>query len=200
MDRPSSPDELSPGGERDSRSAPAGAPASAGRNEEFVRLFVRHEPRIYAYIRSLVVDPNDAEEVLQQTATVLWSKFHEFQPGTNFPGWAFKVAYWEARSLAKRKRRDTLVFSETFIDAVAREHEQRWRELDQVQQALAYCLERLRPRDRELYHLRYVMGQTLAQMATHAGRPLDTIHSALKRVRRLLNECVARRLAAEGRA
>lgn len=164
-----------------------------------MRLFVRHEPRIYAYIRSLVLDPHDAEEVLQQTATVLWSKFDEFEPGTNFAGWAFKVAYWESRTLAKRKRRDTLVFSEPFVDAIAREHEQRQGELDQVQQALSYCLGRLRPADRELYHLRYVVGHTLAEMAAQASRPLDTIHSALKRVRRLLNECVARRLAAEGR-
>jgi RNA polymerase sigma-70 factor (ECF subfamily) len=138
--------------------------------------------------------------VLQQTATVLWSKFDEFEAGTNFAGWALKVAYWESRTLAKRKRRDTLVFSETFIDAIAREHEQRAKELEQVQTALAYCLERLRPPDREMYHLRYVVGQTLAQMAVHAGRPLDTVHSALKRVRRLLNECVTRRLAAEARS
>ena len=51
---------------------------------DFGRLFVQYQPRIYGYIRSLVADRSDAEDMLQETASVLWQKFDEFTPGTNF--------------------------------------------------------------------------------------------------------------------
>ena len=39
---------------------------------EFVRLLLRHERRIYAFIRSLLPNRDDAEDVLQETSIVLW--------------------------------------------------------------------------------------------------------------------------------
>ena len=106
------------------------------RSAEFMRLFVKSEPRLYAYIRSLVVDQTDAEEVLQQTATVSWMKFDEFQPGTDFVRWAIRIAYWEVRSLVKRKRRDALVFSETFIEALAEDSVRAVNEFNATHEAL----------------------------------------------------------------
>lgn len=41
---------------------------------EFIQLLTTHQSRLYAYILTLVFDPNDADDVLQETNTVLWSK------------------------------------------------------------------------------------------------------------------------------
>ena len=35
-------------------------------NEDFGRLFVRYEPRIYGFIRSLVINPADSEDLLSR--------------------------------------------------------------------------------------------------------------------------------------
>jgi RNA polymerase sigma-70 factor (ECF subfamily) len=51
---------------------------------DFGRLFVRYQSRIYGFIRSLVVHRDDAEDLLQETASVLWRKFGEFRPGSDF--------------------------------------------------------------------------------------------------------------------
>lgn len=178
------------------QSANASASA-ASRNAEFMRLFVRSEPRIYAYIRSLAVDRTDAEEVLQETATVCWMKFDEFQPGTDFVRWATRVAYWEVRSLVKRKRRDALVFSEHFVEALAEDTASAGGDFSGVHDALAQCLQRLKERDRDLFHRRYVAGAQVKQIAEQLDRPLDTLHSAFRRIRRLLTECIQTRLGAE---
>lgn len=167
------------------------------RNAEFMRLFVRSEPRIYAYIRSLVIDRTDAEEVLQQTATVSWMKFGEFQPGTDFVRWATRIAYWEVRSLVKRKRRDALVFSETFVEALAEDTATAGREFNRAYEALAQCLEKLKLRDRDLFRRRYESGAKVKQIAEQVDRPLDTIHSAFRRIRRILTECIQTRLGTE---
>ena len=63
------------------------------RTEEFMRLFTHHQRHVYGYIRGLVPSLVEAEEVLQQTNLLLWEKFDQFQPGTNFRAWACKVAY-----------------------------------------------------------------------------------------------------------
>jgi RNA polymerase sigma-70 factor (ECF subfamily) len=44
---------------------------------------------------TLVFSHQDAEEVFQNTSVVLWNKFGEFQPGSNFFAWASQVAYYE---------------------------------------------------------------------------------------------------------
>ena len=167
------------------------------RNAEFMRLFIGSEPRIYAYIRSLVVNQSDAEEVLQQTATVSWMKFDQFEPGTDFVRWATRIAYWEVRSLVKRKRRDALVFSEAFVDALAHDSLQATQEWRGAHDALVLCLEKLKQPDRDLFRRRYESGFKVKQIAEQDDRPLDTLHSAFRRIRRVLTECIQLRLRAE---
>lgn len=160
------------------------------RSAMFMRLFIKDEPRIYAYIRSLVVNQADAEEVLQETATIAWAKFDEFEPGTDFVRWSTRIAYWEIRSLIKRKRRDSLVFSENFIEALAEDLSNQPQLSLAVHEALTSCLEKLKQRDRDLYRRRYQSGMRIKQIAEQLDRPLDTLHSAFKRIRRILTECI----------
>jgi len=42
---------------------------------EFIRLLMENERRIYAYIRTLIGNNADAEDVLQETSITLWDKF-----------------------------------------------------------------------------------------------------------------------------
>lgn len=85
---------------------------------DFGRLFVQHQSRIYGFIRSLVVHRADAEDLLQETASVLWRKFDEFRPGSNFLAWALQVARFQVMYFRQRQKRDVLQFSDKFVDAV----------------------------------------------------------------------------------
>src|SRR5258705_766934 len=87
-----------------------GEPSDVDR-EEFARLFSRNARRIYGFIMTLVFNHHDAEEVFQNTNVILWNKFADFQPGTNFFAWASRIAYYEVLSLMKQQRR-----SRTFSD------------------------------------------------------------------------------------
>lgn len=160
------------------------------RSAMFMRLFIKYEPRVYAYIRSLVVNQADAEEVLQETAAIAWAKFEEFEPGTDFVRWSTRIAYWEIRSLIKRKRRDAIVFSEPFIEAIAEDASSQPPINLAIHEALTSCLEKLKQRDRDLFHRRYQSGMRIKQIAEQLDRPLDTLHSAFKRIRRILTECI----------
>ena len=81
--------------------------------EEFARLFSRHARRIYAFIMTLVFSHHDAEEVFQNTSVVLWNKFGEFRPGSNFFAWASRIAYFEVLNLMKQQRRGPMLSDES---------------------------------------------------------------------------------------
>ena len=98
---------------------PADEPSELDR-EEFARLFSRNARRIYGFIMTLVFNHHDAEEVFQNTSVVLWNKFAEFQPGSNFFAWASRIAYYEVLSLMKQQRR-WRTFSDEALELLANE-------------------------------------------------------------------------------
>ncbi len=61
--------------------------------EEFVRLLMANERRLLAYILTLLPHVADAQDVLQETSIVLWRKFGEYRPGSDFTAWAYRVAH-----------------------------------------------------------------------------------------------------------
>ena len=54
------------------------------RNEVFVELLMLHQQRLYGFIYTLVPNPADAEDLLQQTSLVLWQKFRRVRSRQEF--------------------------------------------------------------------------------------------------------------------
>lgn len=159
---------------------------------DFGRLFARYQPRIYGFIRSLVVGRADAEDLLQETASVLWRRFDEFQPGSNFLAWALATARFQVMYFRQRQQRDVLRFSDKFLDAVGADTAQAVSQLGEMQELLERCMDKLPDADRELFDLRYRTDLTPKDLAAQLGRPQSTVYNAVNRIRRVLAECVRR--------
>jgi RNA polymerase sigma-70 factor (ECF subfamily) len=168
-------------------------------NREFVRLLVPAEPRIYAYIRAQIPHRPDAEDVFQETVSVLLSKFDQFRPGTNFLGWALQVAHFEIRQFYRHQAQERRLFSEAFLNLIAETTEAMSDELADLRESLAVCLEKLKEVDRDIVRRYFGTGATVQTVAADVGRPIDTIKSVLKRSRQSLYECIRRSLARENR-
>jgi RNA polymerase sigma-70 factor (ECF subfamily) len=164
-------------------------------DRDFGRLFVQSEPRIYGYICSVVANRTDADDVLQDTASVLWRKFDEYEQGTNFHAWAMKIARFQVLYYYQRQRRDVLRFSEAFVDAITEDTVAAAAGLADLRETLASCLDRLKPRDRELFRHRYEAGATPESVAEKLSRPVSTVYNALRRIRQALHRCVFQKLA-----
>lgn len=179
-------------------SSPDIQPVSAVPSEEFVQLFSRNQRRIYLHILGQVGNPNDAEEILQETNVVIWSKFDRFELGTNFIAWTFQIANFEVLKFRDRRRSNRLVFSEDVIEAIAEDSEESQDDLDLRRAALTECLGKLRPSDRELIQTRYAPGNKGKDVAEVLGRPSNSVYQSIGRIRKTLFECINRRLSAEG--
>jgi RNA polymerase sigma-70 factor (ECF subfamily) len=160
------------------------------RADEFARLFGRHARQIYAYILTLIPHWADAEDIFQETSSILWEKFSQYEPGTNFRAWACQVAYYRVIWFRQRQKKIAVPFSEEFFQLVAAETLSRQDSLEDRHAALAGCMERLPQRDRQLVELSYAPGATIKQAAEELGRSPDVAYKALKRIHRELFECV----------
>ena len=154
----------------------------------------RHQRQIFSYIYTLVPDRHDAEDLLQETSVVICDKFDEFSPGTDFVAWACQIAWWRIRYARQKFARSKVLFNEEVLAKVAHTALEVREELNERHEALAACLQKLAPRDRELVLTRYEPGCGVAEAAERSGRSMDAAYKALNRLRKLLHDCVTHSL------
>lgn len=170
------------------------------KTEEFIRLITLYQPRIYLFILSLIPHRADADEVMQETNLVLWERFGEFQPRSDFRAWAFQVAYYKSRQFLDRMQRSRLCFGEAFTAKLAEVAANQPDNYDARQEALARCLDKLSRKDRHLLDARYQPTATVASVAKQVGRSTEAVYKGLQRLRRVLHDCIERQLVGEERA
>jgi RNA polymerase sigma-70 factor, ECF subfamily len=163
--------------------------------ERFVRLLGQHQRRLFLYVLSLTANWSDAEDVIQETNLVLWREFDRFVPDTSFMTWACSIAYHQVLAWRKRKQRDRLVFSETFLEAISRELIDNAEELEERAIALSRCLNELPQPHRELIRMRYTEEGTVESIAQGLGRSMEAVYRMLSRIRQTLFDCVNRKMA-----
>jgi RNA polymerase sigma-70 factor, ECF subfamily len=172
--------------------------ASQDRVDEFIGLFTSTEPRLRAYVLTLVPRAVDADDIMQRSNMILWQKFDAFETGTNFFAWACSIARFEVKkSLAQlgREKATRVVFSDAFIDRIAGIAETMVDELPDRRNALQHCLEKLPAPQRKLVGLRYIEGNSIESIAATLNRSHEAMYKALSRIRHQLFDCVTRTLA-----
>ncbi len=160
-------------------------------HDTFVRLFSREARRVYAFVLTLVLNHDDADEVFQNTSVVLWNKFASYTSGTNFFSWACRVAYLEVLNY-RRSRRRLQGLSDEALEALAEEAQSLAEQHDVLSAALVECLEKLRPSDREMVDLRYYHRRTPKEIAQVHSRSVYSVYRSLSRIHNALHECIQR--------
>lgn len=166
--------------------------------EEFVRLLLAHERRIFAYILSLVPNRADADDLLQETSIVLWRKFGEYKSGSDFLAWALTVAFNVVRSYRAKASRCRLKFDDELLTLITNDVQSMSKELDAGRIFVTECLDELSEDDRMLLTKRYQPGVTIKSLAVLAGRSVEGLYKTMRRIHDRLYDCVQRKLKAEG--
>ena len=158
---------------------------------DFDALLADAQPRIRGYLASILGGWADVDDLLQETNLVLIQKQTDFELGTNFIAWAFRVAYFKATTWRRdRSREGRVVLREHEFQEIAAAAEDYFTQNVPVVQALSRCVEKLPPADRELIRLKYVERQSLTDHAAGLGRRANTLHKTLSRIRLVLRKCV----------
>jgi RNA polymerase sigma-70 factor, ECF subfamily len=174
----------------------AGNSSNETREAEFVRLLTSHQRDIYFYVRSLVLDLDEVEEVVQNTNLVLWEKHAQFDSGRDFRPWAFQIARHKISEHRAQHKRSCVRFSDALIDELALQSPQCAKVDSDLTDDLRRCIAQLPARDRELLNQRYSLASSCERIAEAVGRPIRWVYNALNRIRQELMDCVAQHTSA----
>jgi RNA polymerase sigma-70 factor (ECF subfamily) len=176
----------------------------------FEDLFQRYQRPLYGYIRQMVGNPADAEDVYQETFLRAIKALPNYRHQNKFRAWLFRIARNMVIDRVRRRRDqlsyeggdgDSLTLKETLAcnrpgpdqSTIHQEIGMRiWQEVD-----------RLPDNQREVFLLRYKSGLTFKEIANLQGSPLNTVlgrmHYAVLKLRTALgSEITEMQIATEG--
>jgi RNA polymerase sigma-70 factor (ECF subfamily) len=165
----------------------------------FAKLMVEHHSRLYRYVRMIVPDQDNAEDVLQETLMVLWQKFDETYSERSFYAWASRTAHFIALRERRSAKRQAHVLDPEILDQLAAEELGDTESLAQLKTLLEACMAQLPASDRELIRARYQPGVAVGAIAERLKRPLASVSKSLGRIRRALLKCLRQRAALQVR-
>ena len=164
----------------------------------FVKLLMEHRSRLHSFIYALLRDPHLTEDVLQEMAVVLWEKFPDFRPGSDFAAWARDVAYREIMSARRAEWRARRPLNETFARAIWTAYQRR-RDVEpppaERREALRRCLDTLEAGLRRVLDWRYAAGWSSERIGSELRRTAQAVDAMIYRTKRSLEDCVKRRVA-----
>lgn len=177
------------------------------RESTFIKLLVSAQPRIFGYLVTLLPSISDAEEVMQETSMVMWSKFDEFASANELADktvddlvtWGNQIAYFKVLNLRRRKDAKTKQLSENIVELISEE----WTKQEQSQalelrrQALKTCVNSLSAAQREILEGYYWQKSSVSQIAEHTERTVAGVYKLLQRIRESLHSCINSKLAQE---
>jgi RNA polymerase sigma-70 factor (ECF subfamily) len=163
--------------------------------ERFMTLYSTYQRRLYLYTLTLLPNSTDADDVFQDSNVVLWQKFDQYRPNTNFFAWGCSVIRYEVLKYREKTARAAALLDPDVLDSLAEVAVVQVEYLDEPHRvALADCSAELSESDRELMRHRYAEGMAVNAIAALLGRTANAVSQSLGRVRRWLFICINRKV------
>jgi RNA polymerase sigma-70 factor, ECF subfamily len=165
------------------------------RHALFSKLITRDQSALYGYIFAVVRRWEDADDLFQSICLVLWRKFGQFQPNSDFFSWARQTAKLEVSNFLRRRRLPNSI-SEELLDALTDAvvvPKSDMREL--YLSALQRCRQKLAAADEGLLELHYVENLGSRQIADQLKRSQSSVCHSLRRIHGWLSECIRTEMA-----
>lgn len=158
-------------------------------SEQFLTLFEPERRRIYAYIYAFVMDKAAADDIFQETSTILWREFEHFELGTSFTKWSNAIVFNCVRTYRRNRKKLVTGFSDELIEELVENtsyddtYEKKWRVLQQCQSQLADSAQ-------QIYHGFYIRNESAQSIADKTGRSIYAVRKSIHKIRKKLFDCV----------
>ncbi len=156
--------------------------------KEFEHIIPTLRPLMLKVGRDFFGNQADADDVAQESLLRLWKYCERLNAGRNIKALAVKTAknvcvemYERERKQPKDLHADTIVL-EAGVGAEDR------LEAEETQQKLQEAIERLSPRERELFRKRHLDGLTAEEIAHETGIPKASVKSMISMAKRKISE------------
>lgn len=98
-------------------------PSNPISEEDFLRLFARHELVLRNYARLILPDWSAVDDVLQDSSITMWEGRQRLRDESGFLPWARVIVRHKCLNAIAKMRRDRLVLDQNVLELIAREEE-----------------------------------------------------------------------------
>ena len=159
---------------------------------DFLNLILMNQSRIYSYILGQLCNYHDADDVLQETTSILWQKFDDFKPGTDFLAWGLTVARNQVLNHIRKKRRlnARVIFDDDVIEIMTPDSSKANDNYEHKIDTVRKCLKNLSDRDVQFIKLRYYQKMKPKELSGRFGLTIQNTYKRLSRIHARLLKCV----------
>lgn len=166
------------------------------RTKKFLALYTSCQRQLFVYVRCHVSNTQDADDVLQEISSVLWTKFNQYRENEDFVRWACGVARIEVLKYRQQKKRArTVSLSEDLADRVLEDILQVSTDANVMYEAMRVCLEKISALGCWILKLRYESGKSVFDIAQEVGCTEAAVYKTLQRIHDALYDCVEAELS-----
>jgi RNA polymerase sigma-70 factor (ECF subfamily) len=161
------------------------------RDNAFTKLVKKYQERLYWHIRRIVVEHEDANDILQNVFIKVWKNLENFRQDSNLYTWLYRIATNETLTwINRQKRYKATSLSENegvFADKLKA---QNGFDANKAEWKLQQAMQSLPEKQRIVFSLRYYDEMPYEEMAsvldTSAGALKASYHHAVKKVESFL--------------
>jgi RNA polymerase sigma-70 factor (ECF subfamily) len=156
------------------------------KTEEAFNLIVKsYSQRLYWHVRRLVLDHDDADDVVQNTFIKIWKGLPNFRQDSNVYTWIYRIATNEALSFLRSKKENTR-FEDVEYSLSQNLEADAFFDGDAAQASLVAAVATLPEKQRAVFNLRYFEEMSYAEMSavfdTSEGALKASYHHAVKKI------------------
>ena len=159
----------------------------------FEMLINTYKERLYWHIRRIVLDHDDADDVLQNTFIKVYRSIDGFKGDSKLYSWMYRIATNESLSFLKQKSRKLGVNSEALQERMANNLQADvYFEGDEIQYQLQQAIATLPEKQKLVFNMKYFEELKYEEISeileTSVGGLKASYHLAVKKIESYLNE------------
>ena len=161
---------------------------SDSKEEAFTRLVQEYKERLYWHIRKIVLDHDDANDVVQNTFIKVHLNIENFNENSTLFTWMYRIATNEALNFIKSKAKKIGLKNEEWIEAIADNLEaDPFFDGDEAALILQKEISKLPEKQRIVFNMRYFDGMNYNSISeildTSVGALKASYHHAVKKIK-----------------
>ena len=152
-----------------------------------------YKERLYWHIRKIVIEHDDADDVLQNTFIKVFQNINGFKGNSSIYTWMYKIATNEALNLIKKKSKHYGVSNEEWIETkVSRLESDSYFDGDELSIRLQIAVAKLPEKQRLVFNMKYfdeMKYDNISEiLGTSVGGLKASYHHAVKKIKKQINE------------
>lgn len=162
------------------------------RNYGFNLLVREYQERIYWHVRKMVIDHDDADDLVQEIFVKVWRNLDKFREDSKLYTWIYRIATNECLNfLKKKKKRFFLPIHDLEGELTEKLTSAAEPTGDEVQLKLQKALLKLPDKQRMVFNMKYYEDLKFSEIADITGTSVGALkasyHHAIKKIEEFIN-------------